>query len=63
MTVDSYYTGKDGKKKPLGSIGHLSAFSFLRLKTFSTEKVDCWQSMMIASINVLRLFGRKVPTV
>lgn len=30
--IDSYYTGKDGKKKALGSIGHLAAFSFHETK-------------------------------
>jgi dTDP-4-amino-4,6-dideoxygalactose transaminase len=28
QAIDSYYTGKDGVKRPLGSIGHLAAFSF-----------------------------------
>jgi len=32
QAIDSYYTGKDGIKKPLGSIGHLSAFSFHETK-------------------------------
>lgn len=32
QAVDSYYTGKDGVKKPLGSIGHLAAFSFHETK-------------------------------
>src|SRR5690606_31234642 len=30
--IDSYYTGKDGVRKPLGSIGHLAAFSFHETK-------------------------------
>jgi dTDP-4-amino-4,6-dideoxygalactose transaminase len=30
--IDSYYTGKDGIQKPLGSIGHLAAFSFHETK-------------------------------
>jgi dTDP-4-amino-4,6-dideoxygalactose transaminase len=30
--IDSFYTGKDGVKKPLGSIGHLAAFSFHETK-------------------------------
>src|SRR5690606_16357671 len=30
--MDSYYTGKEGEKKPLGSIGHLAAFSFHETK-------------------------------
>ena len=28
QAIDSYYTGRDGVKKPLGSIGHMAAFSF-----------------------------------
>lgn len=32
QAIDSFYTGKDGIKKPLGSIGHLSAFSFHETK-------------------------------
>jgi dTDP-4-amino-4,6-dideoxygalactose transaminase len=32
QAVDSYYTGKDGIKRPLGSIGHLAAFSFHETK-------------------------------
>ena len=30
--IDSFYTGKDGVRKPLGSIGHLAAFSFHETK-------------------------------
>jgi dTDP-4-amino-4,6-dideoxygalactose transaminase len=32
QAIDSYYTNKDGIKKPLGSIGHLAAFSFHETK-------------------------------
>jgi dTDP-4-amino-4,6-dideoxygalactose transaminase len=32
QAIDSYYTGEDGIKKPLGSIGHLAAFSFHETK-------------------------------
>jgi dTDP-4-amino-4,6-dideoxygalactose transaminase len=32
QAIDSYYTGADGIKKPLGSIGHLGAFSFHETK-------------------------------
>lgn len=32
QAIDSYYTGKDGKKRALGSIGHLGAFSFHETK-------------------------------
>lgn len=32
QAIDSYYTGRDGKVSALGSIGHLSAFSFHETK-------------------------------
>jgi dTDP-4-amino-4,6-dideoxygalactose transaminase len=32
QAIDSYFIGKDGIKKPLGSIGHLAAFSFHETK-------------------------------
>jgi len=32
QAIDSYYTGKDGKKRALGSIGHMAAFSFHETK-------------------------------
>lgn len=32
QAIDSYYTGKDCIKRPLGSIGHLAAFSFHETK-------------------------------
>lgn len=32
QAIDSYYTGVDGVRKPLGSIGHLGAFSFHETK-------------------------------
>ena len=32
QAIDSYYTGRDGVKKALGSIGHLGAFSFHETK-------------------------------
>jgi dTDP-4-amino-4,6-dideoxygalactose transaminase len=32
QAIDSYYTFSDGTKKPLGSIGHLAAFSFHETK-------------------------------
>lgn len=32
QAIDSYYTGKDGIKRALGSIGHLGAFSFHETK-------------------------------
>lgn len=32
QAIDSYYTGRDGIKRPLGGIGHLAAFSFHETK-------------------------------
>ncbi|WP_029036021.1 dTDP-4-amino-4,6-dideoxygalactose transaminase [Salinimicrobium xinjiangense] len=32
QAIDGFYTGKDGEKKALGSIGHLAAFSFHETK-------------------------------
>lgn len=32
QAIESYYTGKDGIKRPLGSIGHMAAFSFHETK-------------------------------
>lgn len=32
QAIDAYYTGADGVKKPLGSIGHFAAFSFHETK-------------------------------
>jgi dTDP-4-amino-4,6-dideoxygalactose transaminase len=32
QAIDSYYIGQDGVKRPLGSIGHLAAFSFHETK-------------------------------
>lgn len=32
QAIDSFYTGKDGIARPLGSIGHLAAFSFHETK-------------------------------
>lgn len=32
QAIDSYYTGADGARRPLGSIGHLAAFSFHETK-------------------------------
>lgn len=32
QAIDSYYTGKNGIKRPLGGIGHLAAFSFHETK-------------------------------
>ena len=32
QAIDSFYTGRDGIRRPLGSIGHLAAFSFHETK-------------------------------
>lgn len=32
QAIDSFYTGKDGVQRPLGSIGHMAAFSFHETK-------------------------------
>ncbi|NEN23410.1 dTDP-4-amino-4,6-dideoxygalactose transaminase [Cryomorpha ignava] len=32
QAIDSFYTGEDGVKRPLGSIGHMAAFSFHETK-------------------------------
>jgi len=32
QAIDSYYTSANGTQKPLGSFGHLSAFSFHETK-------------------------------
>ena len=36
QAIDSYYTGKDGVKRALGSIGHLAAFSFHETKNVTS---------------------------
>lgn len=51
-SIDSYYTGKDGLKKPLGSIGHLAAFSF-----HETKNIQCGEGGMI-TINDERFIKR-----
>jgi dTDP-4-amino-4,6-dideoxygalactose transaminase len=42
QAIDSYYTGEDGIKKPLGSIGHLAAFSF-----HETKNIQCGEGGML----------------
>jgi dTDP-4-amino-4,6-dideoxygalactose transaminase len=42
QAVDSYYVGKDGVKKPLGTIGHLSAFSF-----HETKNIQCGEGGLL----------------
>lgn len=51
-SIDSYYTGKDGIKRPLGSIGHLAAFSF-----HETKNIQCGEGGMI-TINDERFIKR-----
>ncbi|WP_242135030.1 dTDP-4-amino-4,6-dideoxygalactose transaminase [Aestuariivivens marinum] len=36
QAIDSFYTGKDGLRKPLGSIGHLATFSFHETKNLTS---------------------------
>ncbi|CAM4238895.1 dTDP-4-amino-4,6-dideoxygalactose transaminase [Gillisia hiemivivida] len=50
--IDSYYTGKDGIKKALGSIGHIGAFSF-----HETKNIISGEGGMIA-INDEQFFDR-----
>lgn len=40
--IDSFYTGKDGIRRPLGSIGHLSTFSF-----HETKNIICGEGGML----------------
>lgn len=41
QAIDSYYTGKDGVKKALGSIGHMAAFSFHETKNIISGEGGC----------------------
>ncbi len=48
QAIDSYYTGKDGVKKALGTIGHLAAFSFHETKNIISGEggmlaINDWQ--------------------
>jgi len=52
QAIDSYYTGRDGTRKPLGSIGHLAAFSF-----HETKNIMSGEGGMIV-INDGRFMGR-----
>jgi dTDP-4-amino-4,6-dideoxygalactose transaminase len=52
QAIDSYYTGTDGVKKPLGSIGHLGAFSF-----HETKNIQCGEGGLLA-INDERFMER-----
>lgn len=42
QAIDSYYTNKDGMKKPMGSIGHLAAFSF-----HESKNIQCGEGGML----------------
>jgi len=50
--IDSFYTGKDGIKKPLGSLGHFGCFSF-----HETKNIQCGEGGMLA-INDEKFFDR-----
>lgn len=43
QAIDSYYTGKDGIKRALGSIGHFGCFSF-----HETKNIQCGEGGMLA---------------
>jgi len=42
QAIDSFYTGKDGIQKPLGSIGHFGCFSF-----HETKNIQCGEGGML----------------
>lgn len=42
QAIDSYFTGKDGIKRALGTIGHLSAFSF-----HETKNIQCGEGGLL----------------
>jgi dTDP-4-amino-4,6-dideoxygalactose transaminase len=52
QAIDSYYIGKDGIKRPLGSIGHLATFSF-----HETKNIQCGEGGLLA-INDERFIRR-----
>jgi dTDP-4-amino-4,6-dideoxygalactose transaminase len=52
QAIDSYYTGKDGIKRALGTIGHLSAFSF-----HETKNIQCGEGGLLG-INDERFLKR-----
>jgi len=52
QAIDSYFTGKDGIKRALGSIGHLAAFSF-----HETKNIISGEGGMLA-INDEQFIGR-----
>jgi len=52
QAIDSFYTGYDGVKRPLGSIGHLGAFSF-----HETKNIQCGEGGMLV-VNAPEFFER-----
>jgi dTDP-4-amino-4,6-dideoxygalactose transaminase len=42
QAIDSYYTGKDGNRRDLGSLGHLAAFSF-----HETKNIQCGEGGLL----------------
>jgi dTDP-4-amino-4,6-dideoxygalactose transaminase len=52
QAIDSYYTGRDGRKRALGSIGHLAAFSFHETKNIISGEGG------VLVINDLQFAGR-----
>jgi dTDP-4-amino-4,6-dideoxygalactose transaminase len=52
QAIDSFYIGKDGAKKALGTIGHLAAFSF-----HETKNIQCGEGGLLA-INDKRFVNR-----
>jgi dTDP-4-amino-4,6-dideoxygalactose transaminase len=52
QAIDSYYTSKDGIKRPIGTIGHLSAFSF-----HETKNIQCGEGGLLG-INDVRFLKR-----
>ena len=52
QAIDSFYTGSDGVRKPLGGIGHLAAFSF-----HETKNIQCGEGGMLV-INDERFIRR-----
>lgn len=52
QTIDSFFTGNDGVRKPLGSIGHFGCFSF-----HETKNIQCGEGGMLV-INDERFFKR-----
>ena len=64
QAVDSYYTGKDGVKRALGSIGHIAAFSFHETKNIISGE----GGMLVLNDDrfierVQRSYGKRAPIV